>query len=148
MRILRRKLSKKEASLVCERMKLVASVKPRSVEILDLECDPKDFPLAQKLFNELLKGQLVVSYSARKEVIVCPPEHSDVFAGVELLPSEVPELQIYLHDDKTESMKGPVSLESFQRELPELVVENTSIWHAGTDRWVSLSEIKNRLLSD
>ena len=148
MRIPPSKLTEEEAEQLCSRINLVAQGKPRLAETLELECDPKDFPLAQKLFNELLKGQLVVSYSARKEVIVCPPEHSDVFAGVELLPSEFPELQIYLHDDKTESMKGPVSLESFQRELPELVVENTSIWHAGTDRWVSLSEIKNRLLSD
>ena len=148
MRIPPSKLTEEEAEQLCSRINLVAQGKPRLAETLELECDPKDFPLAQKLFNELLKGQLVVSYSARKEVIVCPPEHSDVFAGVELLPSEVPELQIYLHDDETESMKGPVSLENFKRELPELVVENTSIWHAGTDRWVSLSEIKDRLLGD
>ena len=45
-------------------------------------------------------------------------------------------------------MKGPVSLETFERQLPGLVVENTSIWHEGTDRWVSLSEIKDRLLED
>ena len=46
MRILRRKLSKEEAILVCERIKLVAIIKPRLYEILDLECDPKDDPRA------------------------------------------------------------------------------------------------------
>lgn len=147
MRIPPSKLTEEEAEQLCSRINLVAQGKPRLAETLDLECDPKDVPLAQKLFNELLDGQLVVTYSALKEVLVCPPEHSDIFSGVELLPSKIPELQIYLHDDKTESMKGPVSLESFKRELPELVVEQTSIWHEGTDRWVSLSEIKDRLLS-
>ena len=148
MKILHRKLSEEEAILIGERMKLVASGKPRMAEILELECDPKDVPLAQKLFDELLNGQLVISYSARKEVIVCPPEHMDVFSKVELMPSETPDLQIYYHDDEEDRMKGPVSLETFKRQLPELVVENTSIWHEGTERWVSLTEIKDRLLND
>jgi hypothetical protein len=148
MRIPPSKLTEEEAEQLCTRINLVAQGKPRLVETLELECDPKDVPLAQKLFNELLNGQLVISYSARKEVLVCPPEHLNVFSGIELMPSEPPELQIYYHDDKKECMKGPVSLETFERRLPELVVENTSIWHEGTERWVSLSEIKDRLLED
>jgi hypothetical protein len=148
MRIPPSKLTEEEAEQLCVRINLVAQGKPRLAETLELECDPKDVPLAQKLFNELLNGQLVISYSARKEVLVCPPEHLDVFSKVELMPSETPDLRIYYHDDKEDRMKGPVSLETFERQLPELVVENTSIWHEGTDRWVSLSEIKDKLLKD
>ena len=99
------------------------------VETLELECDPKDVPLAQKLFNELLDGQIVITYSAKKEIIVCPPEHMRVFSSVELMPSETPDLQIYYHDDEKDRMEGPVGLETFKRQLPELIVENTSIWH-------------------
>lgn len=148
MRILHAKLTEEEAKQLCSRINLVAQGKPRLAETLELECDPKDVPLAQKLFNELLNGQLVITYSARKEVLVCPPEHLGVFSGVELMPSEAPDLQIYYHDDKEDRMKGPVSLETFGRQLPGLVVENISIWHEGTDRWVTLSEIRDRLLED
>ena len=62
MRILRRKLSKEEAILVCERIKLVAIIKPRLFEILDLECDPKDDPRAQRLFG-ILKTFLLLNSS-------------------------------------------------------------------------------------
>jgi len=148
MRILPSKLTQEEAEKLCSRINLVAQGKPRLAETLELECDPKHVPLAQKLFNELLDGQLVITYSARKEVLVCPPEHVDVFSRVELMPSDYPDLQIYYHDDEQDQMKGPVSLETFKRQLPELVVENTSIWHEGTESWVSLSEIKDRLLDD
>ena len=148
MRIPPSKLTEEEAERLCVRINLVAQGKPRLAETLELECDPKDVPLAQKLFNELLNGQLVISYSARKEVLVCPPEHVDVFSGLKLTPSEDPDLQIYYHNIKEDRMKGPVSLDTFERQLPGLVVENTSIWHEGTDRWVSLSEIKDRLLED
>ena len=148
MRIPSSKLTEDEAKKLCSRINLVAQGKPRLAETLALDCDPKDVPLAQKLFNELLNGQLVVTYSARKEVLVCPPEHSHLLFGVELMPSEAPDLEIYYHDDKKDCLRGPVSLEAFQRQLPRLVVENTSIWHKGTDRWVSLSEIKDRLLKD
>ena len=148
MRILHSKLTEEEAERLCVRINLVAQGKPRLAETLELECDPKDVPLAQKLFNELLNGQLVISYSARKEVLVCPPEHVDVFSGLKLTPSEDPDLQIYYHNIKEDRMKGPVSLNTFERQLPGLVVENISIWHQGTDRWISLSEIKDRLLED
>ena len=131
---------------MCARIHLVAQGKPRLAETLELECDPKDVPLAQKLFNELLHGQLVLADSARREVLVFPPEHLDVFSGLKLTPSEDPDLRIYYHNIKEDRMKGPVSLETFKRQLPGLVVENISIWHQGTDRWVSLSEIKDKLL--
>ena len=148
MRIPPSKLTEEEAEQLCSRINLVAQGKPRLAETLELECDPKDVPLAQKLFNELLNGQVVLADSARREVLVFPPEHLDVFSGVELMPSEAPDLQIYYHNDKEDRMKGPVSLDTFERQLPGLVVENISIWHQGTDRWVSLSEIKDRLLND
>ena len=148
MRIPPSKLTEEEAERLCSRITLVAQGKPRLVETLELECDPKDVPLAQKLFNELLDGQIVITYSAKKEIVVCPPEHMHVFSSVELMPSETPDLQIYYHDDEKNRMEGPVSLETFKRQLPELVVENTSIWHEGTERWISLSEIKERLLEN
>ena len=86
MRILRRKLSKEEAILVCERMKLVASVKPRMAEILDLECDPKDDPLAQRLFGELLRGNHVLVDDSQRKVIAWDPEN---FPPLELIPLDL-----------------------------------------------------------
>ena len=83
MRILARKLSKEEAILVCERMKLVAIIKPRLFEILDLECDPKDDPLAQRLFGALLRGNLVLVDDSQRKVNAWDPEN---FPPLELIP--------------------------------------------------------------
>ena len=143
MRILRRKLSKEEAILVCERMKLVAIVKPRLVEILDLECDPKDDPLAQRLFGELLRGNLVLVDDSQRKVIAWDPEN---FPPFELIPLDSTNLEIHWINRENITLHGELSLHDFLELLPELDYEDVSIWHQGLSDWVPLREIKRMVL--
>ena len=143
MRILRRKLSKEEAILVCERMKLVASVKPRLVEILDLECDPKDDPLAQRLFGELLRGNLVLVHDSQRKVTAWDPEN---FPPLELIPLDSTNLEIHWINRENITLQGELSLPDFLELLPELDYEDISIWHLGLCEWVPLREIKRMVL--
>ena len=143
MRILRRKLSKEEAIGVCERMKLVAIVKLRLFEILDLECDPKDDPLAQRLFGELLRGNLVLVDDSQRKVTAWDPEN---FPPFELIPLDSTDLEIHWINRENITLQGQLSLDDFVELLPELDYEDVSVWHLGLCEWVPLREIKRMVL--
>ena len=143
MRILRRKLSKEEAILVCERMKLVASVKPRMVEILELECDPKDDPLAQRLFGELLRGNLVLVDNSQRKVTGFHPED---FPAPELIPLDSTDLEVHWINREKINEQGQLPFPDFLELLPELDYEDVSVWHQGLSDWVPLREIKRMAL--
>ena len=140
MRILRRKLSKKEAILVCERMKLVASVKPRLVEILDLECDPKDDP-RQRLFGEL-PGNLVLVHDSQRKITAWDPEN---FPPFELIPLDSTDFEIHWINRENITQQGELSFHDFAELLPELDYEGQHL-APGLTEWVPLREIKRMVL--
>lgn len=143
MRILRRKLSKEEAILVCERIKLVAIIKPRLFEILDLECDPKDDPRAQRLFGELLRGNLVLVHDSQRKITAWDPEN---FPPFELIPLDSIDFEIHWINRENITQQGELSFHDFAELLPELDYEDVSIWHLGLTEWVPLREIKRMVL--
>ena len=119
MRILRRKLSKEEAILVCERIKLVAIIKPRLYEILDLECDPKDNPRAQRLFGELLRGNLVLVHDSQRKITAWDPQN---FPPFELIPLDSTDFEIHWinrENKKRQKLRGDV----LPQQRPALNIE-------------------------
>ena len=136
MRILRRKLSKEEAILVCERIKLVAIVKPRLYEILDLECDPKDDPLFSTVVRRTSSGQPRPGRRFARKVTAWDPEN---FAPLELIPLDSTDFEIHWINRENMTQQGELSFRDFAELLPELDYEGVSIWHLGLTEWVPLS---------
>lgn len=125
--------------MICERMNFVARTKHRLAEILELEVDPKDDPLAQHLFGDLLKGNLIVVDNARRKV---SRPFGDHYPDVELVPQDDPELEVHWIDREMVTDHGQLPLSAFQEILPDLAFEDISVWHEGLSGWVSLYEIK------
>ena len=139
MKILHRKLSKEEAIFIGERMKLVASAKPRMAEILKLECDPKDDPLAQRLFGELLRGNLIIVDNSQRKVT---GSNSADFSALELTPLDSTELEVHWINRESINEQGQLPFADFVELLPELDSEEIDLWHQGLSDWVPLLEIK------
>lgn len=145
MKILHRKLSKEEAILIGERMKLVASAKPRMAEILKLECDPKDDPLAQRLFGELLRGNLIIVDNSQRKLTGFPAAD---FPALELTPLDSTELEIHWINRESINEQGQLPFADFVELLPKIDYEDIEIWHQGLTDWVPLLEIKRMALGD
>ena len=143
MKILYRKLSKEESILIGERMKLVASGKPRMAEILELEGDPKDDPLAQRLFGELLRGNLIIVDNSQRKVTGFHPED---FPAPELIPLDSTDLEVHWINREKITQQGQLSFPDFVELLPELDYEEIDLWHQGLSDWVPLREIKRMAL--
>ena len=143
MKILHRKLSEEESILIGERMKLVASGKPRMAEILELQCDPKDDPLAQRLFGELLRGNLIIVDNSQRKVT---GSNSADFSGLELLPVDSADLEIHWINRERINEQGQLPLSDFVKLLPELDYEDFDVWHQALTDWVPLLEIKRMAL--
>ena len=143
MKILHRKLSKKESVLVGERMEMVASAKPRMAEILELEGDPKDDPLAQRLFGDLLKGNLIIVDNTQRKVL---GYHADDFPNLELIPHDSSDLEVHWINRERITEQGQLSFPDFLEMLPELDYEEIDVWHQGLTDWVPLCQIKRMVL--
>lgn len=143
MKILHRKLADEESILIGERMKLVASGKPRMAEILELECDPKDDPIAQRLFGELLRGNLIIVDNSQRKLTGFPA--SD-FSALELLPVDSADLEIHWINRERINEQGQLPLPDFVKLLPELDYEDIDVWHQALTDWVPLLEIKRMAL--
>ena len=143
MKILHRKLSKEEAILIGERMKLVASGKPRMAEILELQCDPKDDPIAQRLFGELLRGNLIIVDNSQRKVT---GSNSADFSGLKLLPVDSAELEVHWINREKINEQGQLPLSDFVKLLPELDYEDIDVLHQALTDWVPLLEIKRMAL--
>ena len=145
MKILYRKLSKEESILIGERMKLVASGKPRMAEILELQCDPKDDPIAQRLFGELLRGNLIIVDNSQRKVT---GSNSADFSAFELLPVDSADLEIHWINRERINEQGQLPLSDFVKLLPELDYEDIDVWHQALTDWVPLLEIKRMATGD
>ena len=143
MKILYAKLTKEKSALICERMRLVRETKPRIAEILELTVDPKQDPLAQRVFGYLLEGRVILVDNIRRRISeACIHKIPDL----ELLPHQGPELEIEWIDHRDDSLINRLPLSAFQKKLPELDFEEISIWHEGLSEWVALHKIKRMVL--
>jgi len=146
MKIIGKVANRKEASLLCEKIFCIEQARPRIRELLDLECDPKHSPVAQKTIRHLMNGELIVVDSKKKEVEARDKEEVSKFNDLILIPADPPNLKIYLYNHKTEKEIGPLSLLKLYYQLQILNLEIISFWHSGIEDFVNLAELKERLI--
>jgi hypothetical protein len=146
MKIIGKVANRKEASLLCEKIFCIEQARPRIRELLDLECDPKHSPVAQKTIRHLMNGELIVVDSKKKEVEARHKEEVSKFNDLNLIPADPPNLKIYLYNHKTEKEIGPLSLLKLYYQLQILNLEIISFWHTGIEDFVNLAELKERLI--
>ena len=143
MKILYDKLTKEESALICERMSLVAQTKPRIAEILQLTVDPKNDPVAQKVFGLLLEGRVMVVDNLRRRISESLISEA---SGLQLVPEETFDLEIEWFDRRDHSVTSKLPFSQFQEKLPDLDYHEISIWHHGLSDWVPLCRIKEMVL--
>ena len=146
MKIIGQIASRKEAALLCEKIFCIEQARPRIRELLDLQCDPKHSPVAQKTIRRLMNGDLIIIDKNKKEVEALDKEEVDKFRDLPLLPADPPSLKIYLYNHRTEKEIGPLSLLKLYYQLQILNLEIISFWHTGIEDFVNLAELKLRLI--
>lgn len=146
MKIIGQIASRKEAALLCEKIFCIEQARPRIRELLDLQCDPKHSPVAQKTIRHLMNGDLIIIDKNKKEVEALDKEEVDKFRDLPLLPADPPSLKIYLYNHRTEKEIGPLSLLKLYYQLQILNLEIISFWHTGIEDFVNLAELKLRLI--
>lgn len=146
MKIIGQIASRKEAALLCEKIFCIEQARPRIRELLDLQCDPKHSPVAQKTIRHLMNGDLIIIDKNKKEVEALDKEEVDKFRDLPLLPADPPCLKIYLYNHRTEKEIGPLSLLKLYYQLQILNLEIISFWHTGIEDFVNLAELKLRLI--
>ena len=146
MKIIGQIASRKEAALLCKKIFCIEQTRPRIRKLLELQCDPKHSPVAQKIMSHLMNGELIIIDSNKKEVETYDQEEVSKFKDLDLLPEDPPTLKIYLYNHKTEKEIGPLSLIKLYYQLQILNLEDISFWHTGIEDFINLAKLKNRLL--
>ena len=145
MKILNQRLTPKEASQLCARMKLATAVKLRLGEILGIEDDPKDDPLVCRLSNNLNAGQVITIDTVEYKVLGLP---SECYHHIELPPAKHPEPPVFYHLKSKDLKKGPIDWKTFERLIPTWALEDISVWHEGMSGWLPLDEIRSIIIRD
>ena len=68
MKIIRQIANRKEAALLCGKIFCIEQARPRIRKLLELQCDPKHSPVAQKTMHHLMNGELIIVDSKKKKV--------------------------------------------------------------------------------
>ena len=145
MKILNQRLTPKEASQLCARMKIVTAIKLRLGEILGIENDPKDDPLVCRLTHNLNDGQVITIDTKECKVVGLPPES---YHHIKLPPAKHPEPPVYCYLKSKDLQKGPIDWKTFERLIPTWVLEDISVWHEGMSGWLPLDEIRDIIIRD
>ena len=145
MKILNQRLTPKEASQLCARMKIVTAIKLRLGEILGIENDPKDDPLVCRLTHNLNDGQVITIDTKECKVVGLPPEY---YHHIELPPAKLPEPPVYYHIKSKDLKKGPIDWKTFERLIPTCALEDITVWHDGMSEWLPLEEIRDIIIRD
>ena len=145
MKILNQRLTPKEASQLCARMKLATAVKLRLGEILGIEDDPKDDPLVCRLSHNLNEGQVITIDTVEYKVVGLSPEY---YHHIELPPAKHPEPPVFYHLKSKDLKKGPIDWKTFERLIPTWGLEDISVWHEGMSGWLPLDEIRGIIIRD
>jgi len=143
MKILRKRLTKDKAAELCQKMKLSTAIKLRLGEILELESDPKEDPVARRLSHDLHQGYLI-SLDREKRHIFGITESNQ--SRIKLVPEKHPEPTIYCYQKSTDKQHGPMNWAKFEKLLPDWECEDISLWHDGLSEWVELVNVRDMLI--
>ncbi len=145
MKILNQRLTPKEASQICARMKLATAVKLRLWEIVRIENDPKDDPLVCRLSHNLNDGQIITIDTKECKVLGLPPKY---YHHIELTTTKHPEPPVYCYLKSKDLQKGPIDWKTFERLIPTWALEDITVWHEGMSEWLPLDEIRDKIIRD
>ena len=139
MKILYTRLTKQEAAQLCSDIKLVARIKLRLQQILEIDTDPKDDAVAQRLSYYLLEGDALWIDRKNHKIVISPPAYVET---IEKIPEEAPLPDLFYFIKSTSKHAGPVDWNTFESLLPNWELEDVMIWHQRLTEWVSLSKIR------
>ena len=146
MKIIGHTITKEEAYLFCERIFCLTQARPRLREILKLNKDPKHSPLAQEIAKQLVQGKLTIVDNNKNDVVVCGENRVKEFNNITLVPAEIPEIEVHIHNHRNRTDLGPISIIRLYHLLPKLKLEEFSLWHTGIENFVNLAELKIRVI--
>ena len=143
MKLINQCLTRKDASILCQRISLIEQTRPRVREILQIEGELRDSKLANHVASQLLRGNVIRVDNQRMKV---SNHSSDEFPDLAWEPVEIERLQIYYITSDREHAHGPIDLDELEEVLPELDIYDTCIFYRELIEWKSLAELKHKYL--
>ena len=143
MKRLPQKLSREEASELCQAISILEQTRPRMIELLQPQIPLCEVPLAHELGGFLLDGKLLVMDS---EKLLYTVYGSQPYPLLKDKAIEIPPLEIFYILHQSQEKFGPLSLEELEEILPKLEIENTSLVYEGIGTPRTLWSMQNLLL--
>ena len=144
MKLINQSLTQEEASILCQRIRIIEQTRPRVMEILEVEGSLRDKKLDNRVAYELLLGNVIlVDRSAMK----VSNHLSDAFPQLSLEPVEIEPLNIYYTTASADILAGPIDLDKLETLLPTLDIHETSLFYNGLITWISLAELRQKYLT-
>ncbi len=143
MKRLSQKLTREEASELCQAISILEQTRPRMIELLKPQIPLCEIPLAHKLGGFFLDGKLLVMDSEKLLYTVYGSAPCRLLKDKAI---EIPPLEIFYILHPSLKKFGPFSLEELEEILPELEIENTSLVYEGIGTPRTLWSMQNILL--
>ena len=143
MKRLSQKLTREEASELCQAISILEQTRPRMIELLKPQIPLCEIPLAHKLGGFFLNGKLLVMDSEKLLYTVYGSAPCRLLKDKAI---EIPPLEIFYILHPSLEKFGPFSLEELEEILPELEIENTSLVYQGIGTPRTLWSMQNILL--
>ncbi len=143
MKRLPQKLTREEASELCQAISILEQTRPRMIELLKPQIPLCEIPLAHKLGGFFLDGKLLVMDSEKLLYTVYGSAPCRLLKDKAI---EIPPLEIFYILHPSLKKFGPFSLEELEEILPELEIENTSLVYEGIGTPRTLWSMQNILL--
>ena len=143
MKRLPQKLTREEASELCQAISILEQTRPRMIELLKPQIPLCEIPLAHKLGGFFLDGKLLVMDSEKLLYTVYGSAPCRLLKDKAI---EIPPLEIFYILHPSLEKFGPFSLEELEEILPELEIENTSLVYEGIGTPRTLWSMQNILL--
>ena len=143
MKVLPQKLTREEASELCQAISILEQTRPRMIELLKPQIPLCEIPLAHKLGGFFLDGKLLVMDSEKLLYTVYGSAPCRLLKDKAI---EIPPLEIFYILHPSLEKFGPFSLEELEEILPELEIENTSLVYEGIGTPRTLWSMQNILL--
>ena len=143
MKRLPQKLTREEASELCQAISILEQTRPRMIELLQPQIPLCEVPLAHELGGFLLDGKLLVMDS---EKLLYTVYGSQPYPLLKDKAIEIPSLEIFYILHQSQEKCGPFSLEELEEILPKLEIENTSLVYEGIGTPRTLWSMQNVLL--
>ena len=143
MKRLPQKLTREEASELCQAISILEQTRPRMIELLQPQIPLCEVPLAHELGGFLLDGKLLVMDS---EKLLYTVYGSQPYPLLKDKAIEIPPLEIFYILHPSQEKFGPFSLEKLEEILPKLEIENTSLVYEGIGTPRTIRSMQNVLL--